>query len=482
MAEKIIDFGIIFLLIYTPLAIGGGSEFSVMLLETMSGVLFVVWLVKIFARRHRSSHHHRVHDSHSNHDHHQGYSIHLATSPLFVPFCLFCGVIVGQLIPLPSALVNTLSPHTYQLYTEWASYTGATIPNWLPVTIYAHATEGELYKFLAYAALFVVIINTMRSQPQQKRIIYTIITVGLLEALYSFAQFSGYHLPYLKPDQANWLASGTFLNRNHLAGYLEMVIPLTCGVLFLCLGKSGPFPLKRLMALFDEQYLKALLILFLIGVMICALLLSGSRGGMLSFAASMIFLCLLAFMRRGLRKWALVVMIFLLLTLGVALLSSPERAIKRLDALTKPDTEQSFTYRKDVWQNSLLIWRDFPIFGSGLGSFAHIFRRYQGFVSDLFFAYAESDYVQLVVETGIVGTLLMFWLGILFFYRTIVAWKQRRSRWTMTMAAAGLSAVFSLCIHSGVDFNLHVPSNAVTFTVIAALSYVAAHTHRKSKR
>jgi O-antigen ligase len=308
------------------------------------------------------------------------------------------------------------------------------------------------------------------------------ITVGLLEALYSFAQFSGYHLPYLKPDQANWLASGTFLNRNHLAGYLEMVIPLTCGVLFLCLGKSGPFPLKRLMALFDEQYLKALLILFLIGVMICALLLSGSRGGVLSFAASMIFLCLLAFMRRGLRKWALVVMMFLLLTLGVALLSSPERAVKRLDALTKPDTEQSFTYRKDVWKNSLLIWRDFPIFGSGLGSFAHIFRRYQGFVSDLFFAYAESDYVQLVVETGIVGTLLMFWLGILFFHRTIVAWKQRRSRWTMTMVAAGLSAVFSLCMHSGVDFNLHVPSNAVTFTVIAALSYVAAHTHSKSKR
>jgi O-antigen ligase len=482
MSEKIIELGIIFLLIYTPLAIGGGSEFSVVLLEMVSGILLVVWFAKVVAQRHRVFRRHRVKERLMRRDRQDRYSIRLAISPLFVPICIFGVLILLQLIPVPGFLVKILSPHTYHLYAEWASYTASAIPGLLPLSVYSHATEGELYKFLAYAALFLVIMNTIRSQKQMKRLVYTIIAVGFLESFYSFAQFSGYSLPYFNIGQRSSLAYGTFVNRNHLAGYLEMVIPLAFGVLFVCLGKSGPSPLKKFMALFEEKYLKALLVLFIIFILIGALFLTGSRGGILSFSLSMLFLCLLAYTRRLLRKWVLVVLIFLLLVLGSVVIASPEIVIRRLSALTKPETEQSFRYRWEVWKDSVLICRDFPLFGSGFGTFSHIFQRYQRFPSDVFFAYTENDYLQQLVETGVVGIFLILWIGVVFFVRTLTAWKQRHSRWTIAMIAGGLSAVFSLCIHSTVDFNLHVPSNAILFTVVAALSYVAAHTHKKSGR
>ncbi len=476
MYEKIIEFGIIFLLIYTPLAFGGVSQGSVALMELVTGVLLLVWLAKVISQR----------DDHLPHRkavRQNPYHLRIISPSILVIMCLFLTVILLQLVPLPADLVKLLSPATYRLYAEAAAHTGATLPAFLPLTVCSQATEMELYRFLAYFAIFLLIINNIRSPRQIRRIVIIIIAVGLFESLYGLIEyFSGRHQIFFYKKQTSLSVSGTFINKNHFAGYMEMVIPLTFGVLFARLEERSQIPFKKLVRLFDEKYMKALLVSLLLFVMIGAELLSGSRGGIVSFGGGMICLIVLAHSRRLLRKWAVVVLILVIVSIGIAMLLGYDLVVARLQSLKELETEKSFQFRREVWKGALLIFRDFPVFGSGIGAFSHIFPQYQSFPSDLRFSHTENDYLQMLAETGIIGSVLVLCAGFIFFYTTLKAWKQRQSRWSIILTAGGISGMFSIVVHSSIDFNLHIPSNALLFSVIAALSYVAAHSRRRSVR
>ena len=209
-SETIIEVGIICLLIYTPLVLGARDEISVALLEVVSGILLIVWLAKIFSQRRRTSRHRRGKGKNRKKGHRKMYLPWIIFPPFTWAICLFCVLILLQLIPFPGFLVKAFSPSTYHLYAEGASNTASALPNWLPLSVYTHATEVELFKFLAYVALFCVMINTIRSPEQIKRLVYIIIAVGFFESIYGFSQLSEGRI------------SGTFVNKNHFAGYLEM--------------------------------------------------------------------------------------------------------------------------------------------------------------------------------------------------------------------------------------------------------------------
>ena len=473
MYEKIIETGLIFLLIYTPLAFGGVSEGSVALLELVCGGLMLVWLTKLFA--------HRTPFLPKNPDRRDRYQLQLIIPSVFGAFILFIAAGGLQLFPFPKTLLNRLSPATYGLYTEAAASIGTQLPAHLPLTICTQATEMEVYKLLTYAAIFWLIINNIRSPRQVKRIIYVIIAVGVFEAGYGLIEYlSGRHHIFFYQKTSSLSVSGTFANKNHFAGYMEMVVPLTFGLLFTRLEERIQTSSKTFVRFFEEKYMKAILIGFLLAIMIGALLLSGSRGGIVSFACGIFFLLGLISTRRLLRKRAVVVLVLLVFSVGAAVFIGHDLIISRFHTLTQLEQEQSFLLRQQVWADTLHIFRDFPVFGSGFGTFSHIFPQYQTFSSGLTFFYAENDYLQLLAETGVIGTLLVVLIGIIYFYTTLRAWKQRRSRWSIIFGASGVSAIFSLLVHSSIDFNLHIPSNALLFTVIAGLSFVAAHSQRHS--
>ncbi len=479
MYETIIEIGIILLLIYTPLAFGGVTEGSVALMEIVTGLLLLVWLAKLISLRHPRRHRRSLKKTEQP----AIYQFQVITPTLLmlVPMCLFLLMIMLQLVPLPISLVKLLSPQTYHIYADAATHTGSTLPAFLPLSVRAQATEIELYKFLAYFAIFVLIINNIRSPRQIRRIVFIIVAVGLAESLYGlYEYFSGHHHIFFYQKQSSLTVSGTFVNKNHFAGYLEMVIPLTFGVLFARLKEHGQTSLKKLVHFSEEKYMKAVLVSFLLFVMIGAHLLSGSRGGLVSFACGMLCLVSLAYKRRLLRKWAVGALILVTIAIGIAMVLGQELLVKRLQTLQHLETERSFQYRRDVWKGTLNIFRDYPALGSGFGSFPHIFPHYQDFPSDLTFTHAENDYLQLLAETGMIGFVLVLCTGGIFFYTTLKAWKQRQSRWSIILVAGGLSGMLSIVVHSSIDFNLHIPSNALLFSVVAALTYVAAHSKRRS--
>lgn len=321
--------------------------------------------------------------------------------------------------------------------------------------------------FAAYLLLFVVVVNVIRTPAQVKRIIGVLTAVGIWEVLAGISQLP---IPRI---------SGTFVNHNHFAGYLEMIVSLSLGLLFAQL-ESHTIPTRNVVTRWiDDKYLKIILLVILTALLFVAVAFSGSRGGMLSLLGGIALLSGLAYSRRLLRKWVKIIIVCAVVMFCLTLLVRPESIWRRFGALTTTTEANTLKDRLNVWKDSIAIMRGFPVVGSGVGTFAHLFQRYQTFPSERWFTHAENDYVQLFTEAGMIGMAILVWATVSYGVPTWRAWKKQHSRWSISIGVGGFGALFSMILHSAGDFNLHIPANAIVFTVIAGLTYVVVHFQRK---
>jgi putative inorganic carbon (HCO3(-)) transporter len=473
--ENIIEIGILFLLIYTPVTHGGVTEYAQFLLQLVTAVLFLVWLARAFARRKQTPPDEPLHPDQ------QHYVLRVRMMPGFILICAFFVLIALQLVPLPIDIINVLSPHTYQLYAEAAAYLRTPMPLRMPLSVCSQATGSELSLFLVYPVIAFLIINTLRTPKQIQRMVSVILSVGFLEAFYGLLQmFSEYPLLPLN-DPSPW-TRGSFVQKNHFAGYLEMVILLAFGVLVARAARPGSGSSAAENTPPAEHHAKTGFLFAIVCVMMFAQVLSGSRGGIISFSVGLLFFLWLIHRRRLLRRWGRMILLFLPIVCVLAVFMLPAQLFSSLHRFNEQQLDPQFQVRWEIWRTQGHIFRDFPLVGSGFGTFSHLAQRYQTFHWGLRLFYSESDVMQILSETGILGVILVIWMGSVFFYQTLSLWRQRRSEWAIAMVAGGLSALVSLVMHSGVDFNLHIPSNALLFSVIAALTDVTAHTreHRET--
>lgn len=468
MYGRIIEFGIIALLIVTPLAFGSVMPPAIALIEILSGILLMVLVAKNIANRQR----HRSFSRTTSHNPPPLSKNHMFRifSPLFlITITVFLGFILFQLMPLPAILVKLLSPATYRLYAEAASTLTMAVPSWLSLSVCPRSTTAEFLKIFAYIAVFFLVINTVRRTKQVKRLLYVILSIGFFEAFYGLLQFvSGQYRIYSYQIHSAWVG-GTFVNKNHFAGCMELIIPLGFGLLLTRFEKR-----KAMSYTLEEKYMKGIFVVFAIFVMLCGLFLSGSRGGIISFLIGTGCFILLTSTRQLLYGWVMILLLVLSLALGIFVAVNPEFISERLGTLAELESDQSFRVRWELWKSAFHIFQDYPFVGSGLGTYTNLFRKYKTFRWNLDFNYPENDYVQLLAETGILGVGLTFLLGAVFLVRTLSAWKRQQSQQWVGISAGGLSAMLSLAVHSAVDFNLHIPSNALLFSVVAALTYISA--------
>ena len=173
--NKIIEFGLIFLVVFTPLAFGTVHIWSITIMELVVIFLLTVWIAKLIASRHK------LKNSKPS-----SLTLEFTKTPLNLPILLFVCFILFQLSPLPPFAIKHLSPNTYKLYeTTLPNYDAGghlqvskykldyknlnfqqQTSNYRPLTIYSHATKMELLKFLSYIFVFFIIINNLRSRKQ----------------------------------------------------------------------------------------------------------------------------------------------------------------------------------------------------------------------------------------------------------------------------------------------------------------------------
>lgn len=453
IADSLIESGIIAILIYTSFFWGGVAPGALMALEWASALLLLLWLLKRMAASafraptYSATVRQPVPLS--------AWGLYAAAGALFLWPLL-------QMIPLPAALIRVGSPAAYALRVESAAALNQPVADWLPLSVYACATRQQWLQFLVYPSIFFLTVQTFRTRRQVTRFVYIVLATGFIQAVSGIA---GLLFDTARVESIFWI-SGSFVNKNHFAGYLEMVILLGFGM-FLADMETRTSGSRQPIELLRDRYSKALLWLFGLLTLVGAHLLTGSRGGWLSLTAGMGCLGILMVRRRVLRRWAAVLLVVLPLAFGASVLLRPAAMLPRLKSLTEP--ELSWQMRRELWRTALLIFQDFPATGSGLGTLGHIHPRYRTFRSTMHFDYAHNDYVQLLAELGLPGAVAAFALAALLARRMVSAWRQQHARWSISLGAGVMCALFSLLVHSVTDFNLHIPSNALLFSVLAAL-------------
>ena len=122
--------------------------------------------------------------------------------------------------------------------------------------------------------------------------------------------------------------------------------------------------------------------------------------------------------------------------------------------------------------------QDFPVLGSGPGTFYVAFPKYRPETIPVFYDYAHNDYVQIAAETGLVGLSLLGLVVVLSLGAAVRAQWVRRDPLMRGMAFASIMGTTALLIHSWVDFNLQIPANALLFMVVLALGWISLHLDR----
>jgi O-antigen ligase len=269
----------------------------------------------------------------------------------------------------------------------------------------------------------------------------------------------------IRPRWGGWVF-GPYVNRNHYAGLMEILIPIAAG---LALGLRSKHPARPFL-------------LFAIFIAVVSLFLSGSRGGTIALSVESIIFAI-AILRGGTvghaRNRALVTGCVLAALAGCCFLwLDPHDTWKRWETMAqRPELAEE--YRIRLTNDSLHIARNHLAYGVGLGAFEVAYPRYQGIVTDLAIPYAHNDYAQFIAETGILGVILtpvsiaiFCWLAFRRLRSSNLQLPTHNSQvetvlWLQIGSAVGACGML---VHSLSDFNLHIPANAAWFAMSAALA------------
>jgi len=317
------------------------------------------------------------------------------------PGLAFIGIALIQLLPLPVSLIRLLSPNTFKSYSKALD----SINGFRPISIYSHATIADLLKFLAYAAIFWVTLHWADRRWKLRWIVMTILGVGFFQAVYGILQYlSGYqHIWGYKKMWYRDCVTGTFINRNHFAGYLEIAISLAFGLLIYLTHKAEAGNHKkqihRIRDIFirfdqsDPYRSKKFLLMFIIVVMAVALIMSGSRGGILSLTMAFILMNILLIAKRKVCRCALITLFISWLVLFFGLYMGMGLTLRRFAFLEK----EALT-RFQLSRASFELISEFPALGTGLGTFSEVFRKVQSSELNRVVDHAHNDWIELGVH------------------------------------------------------------------------------------
>jgi O-antigen ligase len=464
MINSLIKFIMIFLIVFTPIAFGSVKLWAFSIMELGILLIIILWAIQNFIRPAPR----RVKGSPESDVVHSALRTPHAAM-VVVLLSLFLLLVLSQLFPLPSGLFKVISPKTFELKNSLSSFHSQLLPpnTDFQISFVPFLTQIDFFKWLTLAGFFLFLFYWKRSdQAVIPSLIPVMMLVGIGECFYGMFEFFSGHQYILHLNMKGEISSvtGTFINRNNLAGYLLMVIPLSIGFLFSReTFEEGRFRgWRHQLASLDG---KTLLTGFCVIVMILGLLFTASRMGIASLLLS--FTLILFLFRNPRHKQRLSKSSILILGLAIlwAAWIGLDAVISRF--FTSPE---DFKMRWNIWVDTFQMVKDFPLFGSGLGTFQQVFPLYRSFHIRGLVDHSENDFLQLISEVGILGT---GFLAILFFFLLFKAISGIRAlsdrEPARYLAIGGLVGILALMLHSMVEQNIQNPANAFLYTMLWAI-------------
>jgi len=413
------------------------------------------------------------------------------------PLLLITLWITASLLPLSRDWLQRVSPHALSIRSAAESLVQLEeTPTAWPWSLASFLTERALCLWVAYLALFYVSVCVAADPKRVERLTRLLFVAVVAAGSYGAWQwFSGVRESLgVEPSFAGIRASGSFGNPNHYAATMEMLLLCSLGWIGYQLAPlahtAGPSRglLSRARVMRQESAAKCVLVG--LGMMVAGLgvIFSLSRSGIAAAVAGLAVFALLARSRfdgqptgvielrrhgnepsarvqreakRAVRRvWA-----FSLFVAAVTIWIGMNPVVQRFGGLS--DLWEAENGRQQVWLDSFGAVKDFWLTGSGLGSFQHVFPIYRSFGGVHFYTHAHNDYLQLLIELGLPGLVLVLWL-------IVSVWiAARRARSGLQGDAASLylhagycAAAAAIALHSLTDFSLHLPSNAALLSVM----------------
>jgi O-antigen ligase len=452
--KKIVEWGLLLIITGSVLAFGGVGPPTY---TAMEGTLFLLTVVVLVRQT-------------------GGGKIDLPLPLWILPF--LCLVLL-QTVPLPGRIVSWLSPNRLFPGLQPALAPGAT--HWATLSLYPHDTLLGLFKLGAYLAAFVLAAYTFEAREGKNVLAPGLIVLGLLEAAYGIVQYlTGYQKIFGFTKQFyTEEATGTYINHNHFAGFLELVIPFAAMMVFYNLqSRSAQGVPERRRGRAGRNslllYPPILFYAFIVILLLVAVVFSRSRMGIFSVLTSLILMALLGQLGGGRRAWMVITLLVIACSMTYAIWIGLGPVISRYEAVKLSGLEDP-TGRAAIWKQASGIIRDYPAVGTGLGTFAVAFRRYQTTLLDLVVDHAHNDYVEVTTDTGILGAALLFIPIMALLIKMILAYAGARSAYRRSVLLACIGSTAALLIHTTMDFNLQIPANALVFAVVLGIGSKATY-------
>src|ERR1700733_3622467 len=395
MVQRVLVLGLCALLIFAVLAFGAVNEWSTFAFEAGAAVLFLVWAGKQLISKQAK----------------------LSSNPLQLPAFLFFGLILAQVA--------------------------------LGKSSYRSVTEYESLQYVSYGIALLIAAEFVRAERTRKVFALVMIAFGALYSFFALAQelTSNGKIFWVILPQFGGSIYGSYVNHNHYAGLMEMLVP---------------FPLVVSMG---HQFRggKRALIAFSAILMASTIFLSGSRGGMIAFLVEIVLFAALTLVQRRNSRVALGLVAACVLVLAFLIFLGKGQVLGRLGDLGPG-------IRLNITKDCLRMFSHRPIWGWGLGTFPTIYPSYRSFYTNLFVNEAHNDYAQLLVETGLLGFGLMLWFLVRLYQRGLPTSRRWEFKWDGAVSLDALLGCTGILFHSFVDFNLQIPANAALFYVLCGLA------------
>jgi len=327
------------------------------------------------------------------------------------------------------------------------------------------ATRGASTVIFFLFACFLIASNFFRTSEKLRSLTNFLVVFGLALAVFALIQHFTWEgrLFWFRPmPVAGAGTGGPFVNRNHFAGYMEMLIPIP---LALALSRAVRLEARLIYA-------------FAAAVTGIAQLASLSRGGLVSLAFGLLFLAIMSARLKCdethsgkrssfiLQPALLIVVLAAVIVAGVVWVGADLDIMRRV--ANDPLTTGAMMDRQAVWADTLKMFSAHPILGVGLGAFETVYPIYGRGNGTFVIQFAHNDYLQVLADGGIVGAALALWF-IIAVFRDFAHGMKSRDPFLSALALGGGAGIVAILVHSLFDFNLQLPSNALLFLVLAAI-------------
>ncbi|HVG20270.1 MAG TPA: O-antigen ligase family protein [Blastocatellia bacterium] len=437
--DKAIAIGLVAILIFSALAFGSNEPWSVGLFELVITVLVLLWAIKFVA------------------DKRLKISVPAAAAPI-------AGLVALGLVQSVSRTGGDGRIHTLSMDVE--------------------ATRGAAAVLFFLLASFIIAANFFVTRERLATLANVLVIFGLAMSVFALMQHFTWdgHIYWVRHTTGT--AFGPFANRNHYAGYMEMLVPVP---LALVLARGA----RKESWMFYG---------FASAVMALTVIVSLSRGGIVSLMAGIALVVMMsakherrrARTARGesrsdraalahrspatLGRLGAVAIVVVVIALGVIWIGAEgliNRAADSVDQMRGGDPQGELFSRTEIWKDSWKMILDHPVTGIGLGAYETVFPAYARHNGMLLVDYAHNDYIQALTDGGIVGGLLAA-AFIVLILRAMFRGMRSGDSLLAALAIGCGAGVCSMLVHSVFDFNLQIPSNALLFLFLSAVvSHIA---------